>query len=99
MRDERSIQALGVAEKYINGKATEEEIRNAVDDARDAVNASSRVVGDAYTNAAYAAYVATDVATDAALYSVACVATAAADARNAMREVQKAKLLEIVNKG
>ena len=65
MTDSRSIRALDVAEDYVNGKATREELDAAADDAYDATADAD----DAYSaaNAAYAAatYDAYDAAIDA----------------------------------
>ena len=55
MQDPRSIEALDVAERFANGEATEEELRDAADAAADAAR-------DAARDAAYVAYYAADAA-------------------------------------
>ena len=93
MTDERSINALRVAERFAEGNATKEELNtaanaaaaayatyaaaNAADAAADAIYAA-----DAAANAAYAAYAA-DAAYAAADAAYAAAAYAAADAADA----------------
>ena len=74
MKDKRSIEALEVALKFVNGKATLEELKIAADAAYIAVNAACIV-----TNAAAC------IVTDAAAYAVnaACIVTDATYAANA----------------
>ncbi|MHA1372072.1 MAG: hypothetical protein ACTSRA_20425 [Promethearchaeota archaeon] len=71
MRDERSLKALDVAEKFAQGKATEKELADAADAAYAAVDAAYDDA--AYDNAADAATIAAAIAayTDAADAAVA----------------------------
>ena len=55
MTDKRSIDALDVAERYANGKATDKELKKAKDGALDAWRASTGVAGEAAAWAAGAA--------------------------------------------
>jgi len=94
MRDQRSITALDVSERYAKGLATQEELEIAIDDAdaasaaadayaSAAADAYAAAAADAYAAAAYAAADAADVAAYAAAdaataYDAATTATAAA---------------------
>jgi hypothetical protein len=75
--DERSVEACNVAERYINGEATKEELLTARDAAYDAIDISVYTVTNVAVNisastatsyaahdAANAAYIAADVAVD-----------------------------------
>ena len=87
MTDKQSIDALDVAEKFANGRATQAELAAARDAAWDAAR-------DAAWDAAwYAAW-------DAAWYAVWAAAWAAAEAAagDAARVNQKTKFLEVVEK-
>ena len=84
MKDQRSIDALDVAERFVNGQATAEELRSAWDAAWDAVRAAAAgdvardVAGDAARDAAWAA---ANVAAWAAwaAWDAACAAREAAE--------------------
>ena len=80
MIDQRSIDAIDVAERYINGLATKEELSAAHDAAYAAAYAArADAAYAAAADAAYAAYAAADAAADTA-YAAAAAAAAAADA-------------------
>jgi hypothetical protein len=81
LTDERSVNALDVAERYVNGAATDEELATARDAAADAADAD-RAAACAAAYAADAAYAAADAA-DAAAYAAARAAAYAADAADA----------------
>lgn len=74
--DQRTIEALNVAERYANGQATDEELNVAYADAC----AAYRAAADAARAAAYYAARAARAAENAAGYAAACVAGYAADA-------------------
>ena len=110
MKDSRSIKALDVAEDYINGKVTREELVEADYAAYDAndyaaaayaaraatANASANAAYDAAIDAtnAYAAYYAADYAANA--YAAYCTATYDADdGKELMRKIQSKELLRI----
>ena len=96
VKDERSVIELDVIEAYINGKATEEEMGKACAYTHDAYTAVySAACADSYA-AANAAY---SVARASASYTATDANDAASNASSAMREKQKDKLLEIINKG
>jgi hypothetical protein len=80
MTDERSYEAIEVAEKYANGLATEKELEKAYEAARAAADAAACATYAAYAAACAAAYAAADAA-DAAY--AADAADAAADAADA----------------
>ena len=91
MKDERSINALDVAERFANGEATQEELtaaRDAADAAGDAADAAWAAAWAAAGDAADAAWAA---AWDAAWAAAGDAAWAARDARAA-----RAKQAEIV---
>jgi hypothetical protein len=73
MKDEQSINAINVAEKFANGEATKEELKMAAD-------AADAAYADAYAAYAAAAYSAAAYSAAAAAYSDAAAAAAAADA-------------------
>jgi hypothetical protein len=62
MTDERSLKALGVAEAYANGQATEEEMEQARSAACDAAADAAKEAYYAAYDAAYAAYAAAKAA-------------------------------------
>jgi len=84
VKDERSIKALNVAERYAHGKATMKDLAAARDAARDAArNAARNAASGAARNAAYTAYTATNTAytayaAAASAYAVDAAYTAAA---------------------
>ena len=89
MTDERSINAINVAEKFANGEVTEEELDAASAAARDAAL-------DAAWDVAWAAWAAWDVAS-AAASARAVARAAAASARTAARAAQIEELKRILN--
>ena len=107
MKDERSINALGVLERFANGEATRDELNTA---ASAAYAASAADYDSAAYAAAYAAYdaaaaaaasAAADYAADAAAASAAYAAAASAsaaayDASDAVRKQTLKKCAEIV---
>jgi hypothetical protein len=107
MKDQRSIDAIDVAERYARGMATDAELaaawaaaRDAGEDAwaaraaaRDAAWAAARDAGAAARNAAWAAAGAAGAAARNAAWAAAGAAGAAA------RAAQAQKLREILNKG
>ena len=111
MTDERSKNAILVAEKYANGGASDEELEEArdaayaaaSDAASDAASAASDAASDAYaaSDAAYAAYAASDAsdaasaASDAASRAASHVAPHVAS-RVASREAQKEMLIKML---
>lgn len=72
MDDQRSIDALDVAEKYANGKATERELSDARDAAWDAINAT------AFASSWAAAFAAANAAASAAEWAAETAASSAA---------------------
>jgi len=62
LKDKRSIEALDVAERYANGKATDEELKFARDAARAAAWNARAAAGAAAWNARAAAWAAMDAA-------------------------------------
>ena len=66
MADPRSVEVLEVAEFYLRGEASREEMKEALKDAYDAANTSPYT---ATTAAAYAAYAAVDAASSVSAYS------------------------------
>ncbi len=87
MKDERSINALDVAERFANGEATQEELNAAWEAARAAGDAAWAAAWEAAGDAAWAA--AWAAARDAAR-------DAARAARDAARAAARAKQAEIV---
>ena len=90
MTDKRSLDALDVAERYANGKATEDELK----DAWNAARAAARVAARA---AAWAAAEATWEAAWAAAWSATWAAAEAADkdAGHEMKKKQESELRRI----
>ncbi len=94
MKDQRSIDALDVVYRFINGEATREELRDAAARAvRAARAARAAYAADAAAYAAYAADAAA-YAADAAAYAARAAAYAA---RAAIREDVKRIFLEFVD--
>ena len=95
MQDGRSVNALDVSERYINGTATQSELNTAKYAARSAAYAA--YTADAARSAAYAAYATcTTYTADAAkyaAYSARFAAAAAADAN--IREKQRIRFIEM----
>jgi hypothetical protein len=91
MTDERSVNALDIAERYANGAATDEELAVA----RAAAYAAAYAAADAVARAAaYAAYAAADAAyaaADAVARAAAYAAYAAADAAYAAADAESAQ--------
>ena len=88
LTDQRSLDALDVAERYANGQATEDELK----DAWNAARAAARVAARA---AAWAAAEATWEAAWAAAWSATWAAAEAADTRHEMKQRQEAELRRI----
>lgn len=91
MKDQRSIDALDIAERFFNNKCTIEELHAAADDAddaaRNAVYAAATAVTCAADAVAYAARAAADAviyATDAVTYAARADAYAAAATHDAI---------------
>ena len=111
MKDQRSIDALDVAERYANGEATEEELEIAREAANAAYTAAARDAAWAVSAAAYYARAADSAAMaaarDAAWAAAASAASAAAlyAARDAaavraeMESRQEAQLRRICEEG
>lgn len=99
LKDERSVIELDIIEAYINGKATEEEMEKACAYAHDAYDAYTAVYFAACADSYAAANAAYGVAYASASYTATDANNAASNASKAMRERQKEKLLEIINKG
>ena len=100
MKDERSIKALDVAEAYVHGSATKEELLEARNNAFDAYHAARADATDATDAVDYAAaYIAADVAAYANAADDDAVAYAAYRVANAnavpIRDALIDKLLEI----
>ena len=97
MKDKRSIDALDIAEKFLDGKATKEELR----DAADAADAAAAVADSAIAVAAAvaAAAAAAAAARYAAATYAAAAATYAADADSQAREKQADKLRKVLTAG
>ena len=95
MTDQRSIDALDVAERYANGEATDKELSAAWDAARDAAWAAAR---SAAWDAALA--VARSAARAAARAALSAARAAAWDAAwDAARAAQESKLRELLETG
>ena len=114
MTDQRSIDALDVAERYANGEATDAELAGALDAAWAAADAARGAARAAASDAAYAAMdaasaaraAARDAAWDAARDAARAAAEAAAegaawaaDTRQEMKQRQEAKLRRICEEG
>ena len=83
MTDTRSLTALDVAERYVHGDATREELYAANDAARDAYRAASTAANDAAYLAALAALAAFDAARTATFDAALDAFDAALAARDA----------------
>jgi len=90
MKDPRSLAALDVAERFANGEATEKELAEVWDAARDAANAASWA---AVCDASWASA----GATKSAAAWAAALAAANAAGRAAGRAAQAARLREVCN--
>jgi hypothetical protein len=110
MKDRRSIDALDVAERFVNNKATEKELATAWSAAADAWAATAAAAARAdaawaATDAAAAARAdaaadAAWAAADAAWSAAAAAADAArADARADARDAQKSAFIQLVTTG
>jgi len=100
LTDQRSLDALDVAEKFANGLASKEELRSAGDAAYAAGDVTGVAAWAAVNAAAYAAGDATGVAAwaavNAAAWSAWSARAAAGDAaQTAAKEAQTKKLIEI----
>ena len=82
MKDQRSINALDVAERWANGEVTDDQLADAADAAADAAAYAAYAADAAAAYAAYAAYAAAAYAAYAA-YAAAAAAAYAADAADA----------------
>lgn len=95
MKDQRSIAAINVAERYANGLATDEELVAA----REAVWAAREVTWDGWEAAWEAAWATRVAAWDAAWAAWATRVAAWDTARDTTREAQTAEFLRVVNGG
>jgi hypothetical protein len=100
MTDDRSVNAIDVAERYLDGNATLDELKIAIAAAADAIAAAADAIAAAYA-AAIAAAAAAAAAADAYAAAIAYAAYAAADAAYAaadadMRQKQIAQLREMI---
>ena len=105
MNDQRSIDALDIAERYANGEATQDELNAAKAAASAARTAAWAVAGDAAWGAAWAAASAARTAASAAWGAAwtaasnaayaAWSASEAADTRQEMKQRQEAELRRI----
>ena len=95
MKDKRSIDALDIAEKFLDGKATKEELRDAAVAADSARYAAATYAAAAATYAAAA--VAAVAAAAAATYAAAAYAAAAGYKQ--VREEQIQKLRQVLTIG
>ena len=86
MADQRSLDALDVAERYANGEATDAELAAARDAALDAVRAAACAAAESS-------------ATLAAWYAAAAASAAAEDAWGEMRKRQETELRRICEEG
>ena len=91
LKDQRSIDAIYVAEKYANGQATQDELDAARDDAWSAAGAARYAAMDVAWSAAWHA---ADAAARVAAYWAAMDA-AHTNARNEMRQRQETELRRI----
>jgi hypothetical protein len=93
MIDRRSINALDVAERYVNGSATDEELTAAITVADAAWAAADEAKAAAYAAraVAYAALAAADAAADA-VWAAAYAACSACNVADAISERQAAWL-------
>lgn len=97
MKDERSINAVNVAEKYGRGEASKEDLKDAHDSAYAAATyAYAMTIHDAYdTYAAAAACAAADEDYTIADYAVTYASIAYADAHNDSRVLSQDKTADI----
>ena len=87
MKDQRSIDALDVAERYANGEATENELAAARNAAEDAARAARNAAENAAADAAWAAAnAARNAAENAAWYAARAARNAAENAAAAARD-------------
>ena len=105
LKDQRSLDAIDVAERYANGQATKDELATAAEDARftvcDAAMDAAWYAAYAAKYDAWAAYYAAAEARSAARYAARDAADAAGEAAGAEREMgirQEAKLRRICEK-
>ena len=97
MTDPRSINALNVAERFANGNASDDELREACIAAG---NASDDELREACIGAGDAAWAAAYAAPDAVAYAAASASSAAGFAAfSALQTAQGKKFLEIVTTG
>ena len=103
LKDQRSIDALDVAERYALGQATEDELDAARDAAwaaaRDTWAAARAAAEAAARAAAWAAWAAYGAAADVARAAAEAAAGGAWGARDEMREKQAAELRRICEEG
>ena len=104
LKDQRSLDALDVAERYANGQATEDELTAAWAAARDVVRSTARAARAAQSATWWAAWYAADAAAQsAAWWAVRAACWAEWDvwdaARHEMKKKQEAELRRICEEG